>query len=294
MQTSLFSPSPPRSPAALLANAMTVIDRAFSAGATKLLPLFSGGHDSLCACFAASQHPRFTGEVHHIDTGIGAKDTRKFVAEVCAEYGWTLRVSRSLFTFERFVRAYGFPGPGAHQWVYNRIKDRCVVQMTHGPQPSSLITGCRQQESARRMGSTRDIKVGETSKRSGKTTNRKRIWTAPCYDWSAAEQRAFMDFWALPRNPVKDSVIGMSGECFCGAFARPGELEMIKKFVPDVAAEIDRLHAIAKECGTPCEWGRRRPGETGVVTVRTGELCSTCDFKATAAGVLFASDVDSA
>lgn len=97
----------------------------------------------------------------------------------------------------------------------------------------------------------------------------------------------FMNDWGLPRNPVKESIIGMSGECFCGAFARPYELEMIRQCVPDVAAEIDRLTEIAKECGTPCEWGKRRKGESGVVTVHTGPLCASCDRKAAAAGVLF-------
>ena len=97
-----------------------------------------------------------------------------------------------------------------------------------------------------------------------------------------------MNDFALPRNPVKESLLGMSGECFCGAFARPYELEMIQQFAPDVATEIARLEQIAKECGrVQCRWGKRQPGENGQVIVRTGPLCSSCDRKAAAAGVLF-------
>jgi 3'-phosphoadenosine 5'-phosphosulfate sulfotransferase (PAPS reductase)/FAD synthetase len=276
-----------REPSVLLASALAIIDRAFECGATAMLPLFSGGHDSLSACFAASQHSRFCGEVHHINTGIGAKATRAFVEETCKELGWTLRIYTSNFSYEKFVRRLGFPGPGAHQWVYNKIKDRCISAMCKGRGPVALITGCRQQESTRRMGHTASVKIGETSKKTGKTQRKNRIWTAPCFDWSIAEQRAFMTEHMLPRNPVKDSILGMSGECFCGAFARPWELEMIRMVVPDVAAEIDRLSVIAKECGTPCEWGKRRKDEKGVVTVYTGPLCSSCDRKAVAAGVLF-------
>lgn len=283
----LFPEDPPRAPDVLLTSALSIIDKAFDSGATLIRPLFSGGHDSLCACFVASQHPRFTGEVHHINTGIGSKKTREFVEDICREYGWTLRVYESRATYERFVRRLGFPGPGSHQWVYNWLKDRCVGQMTKGSGAKALITGCRQQESTRRMGHTEDVKIGETSKKTGRVTKTKRIWTAPCFDWSGDEQRAFMNDWALPRNPVKESLLGMSGECFCGAFARPAELEMIREICPDVAAEIDRLTAIAKECGTHCEWGKRKPGEKGVVTVQTGPLCSSCDRKAAAAGVLF-------
>lgn len=279
-----------RDPEELLASGLSVIDIAFEHGATSMYPLLSGGNDSQCACVVASQHPRFDGNVHHIDTGIGAKACFDFVKELCDEWNWNLCVYQSAATYERFIRRLGFPGPGSHQWVYNWLKDRCIGRMTKGSR-KALITGCRQQESTRRMGHTEKIKIGETSKKTGKVTKTNRVWTAPCYDWSGEEQIAFMNAWGLSSNPIKKSPIGMSGECFCGAFARPYELEMIRQFAPDVAEEIDRLQQIAKECGTPCEWGKRPKGQRGIVTVRTGPLCSGCDRRAAAAGVLFA-DMD--
>ncbi len=285
MQRDLFETS--RSEDELLASALAVIDAAFEAGAKSMLPLFSGGHDSLSACFVASQHPRFPGEVHHIDTGIGARATRHFVETVCAEYGWKLNIWQSNFSYERYVRTLGFPGPGSHQWVYNHLKDRCVSKMGKGLGRVMLLTGCRRQESARRMGSVEPIKIGDTSKKTGKVTRTNRIWTAPCFDWSNDEQRRFMDAFALPRNPVKQSPLKMSGECFCGAFARPGELDMIREFAPDVAAEIDRLTAIAQECDNHALWGTRPDGRKGWVTAETGPLCSSCDARALAAGLLF-------
>lgn len=179
---SLFSnQEKPRDTDELLANALAVIDLAFSAGANLMFPLFSGGHDSLSACFVASQHPRFTGDVHHIDTGIGAKATRTFVEETCREFKWNLKVYKSNFSYEKFVRRLGFPGPGAHQWVYNKLKDRCVSTMAKGLGSVMLLTGCRKQESTRRMGHTEMVKIGETSKKTGKTTKKNRIWTAPLF-----------------------------------------------------------------------------------------------------------------
>lgn len=277
-----------RSPVALLASGLSVIDSAFAAGAELMVPLFSGGHDSLCACHVASQHPRFGGEVYHIDTGIGAKAARRFVESVCREQGWKLKVFRSeKETYEKFVRERGFPGPGRHHWIYVRIKDRCIRQMTAGRKRRALITGCRKEESTRRMGSVKPLKVGETSK-SGKVTDKKRAWTAPCHDWSAAEQRVYMDEHDLPTNPLKER-LGMSGECFCGAFAMPNEIELVKRYAPDVAAEIDRLAVIARECGTHDVWGTRPADEAkGLVMTRTGELCNGCDRRAMAAGLLFA------
>lgn len=263
--------------------ALSVIDRAFLRGATMMLPLFSGGHDSLSACYIASQHPRFQGKVYHIDTGIGAKATRQFINEVCDDYGWELQVFKSNFSYEKFVRKLGFPGPGAHGWIYNKLKDRCVSTMGKGRGKVALITGCRSQESVRRMGHVEPIKIGETSKKTGKVRRKNRIWTAPCHDWSSEQQRAFMDALCLPRNPVKDSLLGMSGECFCGAFARPNEIALVREFVPDVAAEIDRLSTLAPAGSI---WGKRAKGKKKIVKATTGPLCSSCDLRAALQGVL--------
>jgi 3'-phosphoadenosine 5'-phosphosulfate sulfotransferase (PAPS reductase)/FAD synthetase len=274
----------------LLQGAAAVLDEAFATGAPAMLPLFSGGHDSLSACFVASQHPRFDGRVHHIDTTIGAAATRAFVTATAAELGWELIVYRSPVSYEDYVREYGFPGPGGHQWVYARLKERCVRQMLRGPGQRLLVTGCRQQESQRRMGSVAKIKIGERRK-NGRLRDLKRVWTAPCFDWSSAEQRRFMDAFALPRNPLKEGPLGMSGECNCGAFARPGEIEILKVCAPDVAGEIARLERIAAAAGKPAVWGARPPAEKGRLRLpATGPLCATCDYRAATLGLEFEPD----
>lgn len=293
----------------LTASALAVIDRAFTTPAIhyvsrgkrhlpkeipkyaeRMFPLFSGGHDSLVACHLASQHPRFERRVHHINTGIGAAATRVFVDEVCRELGWELAVYKSDNTYEQFVRDRGFPGPGMHQWVYLRIKDRCIRQMVKGRR-IALITGCRRQESARRMGHVEPLKIGQIEKRNTPTgeierhVEKNRYWSAPCFDWSSEEQLAYMEHHDLPKSPMK-LAMGMSGECSCGSFASPGELARLRVHAPDVAAEIDRLAAIAKSLGKHCVWGTRPPGQKGIVTAQTGPLCNSCDLRAAAAGIL--------
>lgn len=289
---SLFQ-EPVRDPAELQASGLAVLDAAFAAGAESMITLFSGGHDSICAQHVASKHPRFDGTASHINTGIGARLTRAFVDEVCAEFGWELRVYKSLSTYEEFVRKKGFPGPGMHSFVYARLKERCVRMMMATRGPTALVTGARRFESTRRMGYVSPVQVGErATKKDGrgrKVTvwrNRRRIWTAPCHDWSAAEQKAYMDEFDLPRNRMK-LALGMSGECFCGAFAMPGELNRIRVHAPDVAAEIDRLAGIARECGKHDVWGTRPDKTKGLVVSRTGPLCSSCDVRASFAGLLF-------
>lgn len=303
-----------KTPPELLASGLAVIDRGFATGvihyrnggrgkprkevalfANAMAPLFSGGHDSTCACHVASQHPNFDGTVHHIDTGIGSTRTRAHVEDTAKSLGWKLKVHKSPETYEKFVRDRGFPGPGRHQWVYVRLKDRCV-RMIVNRRRVALITGCRSQESVRRMGHVEPIKIGEPfiDKKTGleKVDRKNRYWVAPCHDWSSEEQAAYMEEFDLPKNPVKLS-LGMSGECFCGAFASPGEIERIRHHVPDVAAEIDRLAAVARECGKHDVWGTRPPGSRkGLEVARTGPLCSSCDLKAANAGVVFAPCID--
>lgn len=280
-----------RNPDELLASALAVIDRAQATAFGAMLPLFSGGHDSTAACHVASKHKKFRGAVYHIDTGIGSKRTRAHVEATAKELGWVLKVLKSSSTFEEYVRHNGFPGPGGHRFIYARLKERCVRQMTKRRGRVALVTGARVGESVRRMGTTIPIRVGEVEgARAGKPkrVNRNRVWVAPCHDWTSEEQAAYMEEHDLPRNPVKIA-LGMSGECFCGAFAAPGELERIRHHCPDVADEIDRLADVARECGKHDKWGTRPDGSKGEQAAESGPLCSSCDLRAKAAGVVFAS-----
>lgn len=278
-----------RTPDELLASGLKVIDRAEGCGVGPLIPLFSSGDDSACACHVASQHRKWKGEVNLINTGIGSKASRQHAYYTAKEFGWTVREWKSPETYERTIRLKGFPGPGMHQWVYLKLKDRCVRQMMKRRGRVALISGARAQESVRRMGHVEPVKVGEMvrNRKTGRVhrVNLSRVWTAPCHDWSSDEQAAYMDAFDLPHNPVKIA-LGMSGECFCGAFAAPGELDRIRHHCPDVAEEIDRLTVIARECGTWDRWGQRPT--KGEEAAESGPLCSSCDVRARLAGVVFA------
>lgn len=286
----------PRTPEELEASALSVIDRALALyPKMEMAPLFSGGHDSTAACFIASRHPAFPGKVHHIDTGIGAKAARAHVEAVCLEFGWELVVHKSQRkgdTYEGMVRRDGFPGPASHKWTYIRLKERSVVRLCKGKRVA-LVTGARSAESTRRMGHTEPVKAGLVRMKKGKriVESKNRVWTAPCHDWTDEEQWLFMDHHGLPRNPLKEK-LGMSGECFCGAFARPNEIELIRAHAPDVAAEIDRLARIAKRLKKHHVWGTRPDRKKGLALVPTGPMCSGCDRRAAAAGVIFGSLFD--
>jgi 3'-phosphoadenosine 5'-phosphosulfate sulfotransferase (PAPS reductase)/FAD synthetase len=270
----------------LEASAWSVLDRAYYGGAYTMRPLFSGGHDSLVATHLASKHRGFDGHVYHIATGIGAQYTREFVQRVCNLMGWQLVVVTSLETYEGYVREYGFPGPAHHSITYNRLKERCVRRLVKGRKAwnnaAMLVTGARAQESVRRMGHVAPVQVGRIDN-DGKRVEANRVWTAPCHDWSKAEQMLYMDEYGLPVNKLKVA-LGMSGECFCGCFAQPGELDAIRQYAPDVAKEIDRLAVVARECGKPCTWGQK-PERCSTVDP-AGPLCVGCDRRAAASGII--------
>jgi 3'-phosphoadenosine 5'-phosphosulfate sulfotransferase (PAPS reductase)/FAD synthetase len=149
-----------------------------------------------------------------------------------------------------------------------------------------LVTGARKYESVRRMGHTVEIRVGDAkSVGSNKPDplSHRRVWVNPCFDWTVDEQREFMDSFRLDRNPVKESPLGKSGECFCGCFNSPQDLEVVRVVCPDVAEKIDRLAVIAKMAGKKHIWGNDKLPDGEIEG--SGPLCSSCEVKAKVMGL---------
>lgn len=211
---------------------------------------FSGGHDSLCAAHLASQLPGFSGCVH-INTGTGIPQTLEFVRETCARYGWPLKVYAPPEgdTYRDIVLEHGFPGPFAHRFCYTRLKQRAlrVWKREHAGR-ILLVTGVRIYESARRrMGHVTPVQ------RDGRVW-----WVAPMVHWQSDDKARYMTQHSLPENEVVQ-IMHYSGECLCGAYARPGELNELRAFFPEVAARIEALQVEAQAAGKHCRWGEPPP-----------------------------------
>lgn len=235
--------------------------------------LFSGGHDSLVNTFITAQHPRFSGVVH-CNTGIGIEETREFVRDTCRAEVWPLierfppRVQYDQICLER-----GMPGgPKKHEIVYHRLKGEAIDQIvaetkTHWRDRIILSTGIRKQESTRRM-----LLHAFATRRDGA-----KVFVNPISDWSALDVSRAVDAWGLKRNPVVDK-LHRSGECLCGALARPQEIEEIAFWYPDVAR---RIHALEQQCherGLPSRWG-----STEVLALDARQqwlpLCQSCETR---------------
>ncbi len=246
--------------------------------------LFSGGHDSFSACFVASGVHRFNG-VAHINTGWGIEATREYVRETCASRGWSLleyKASENTRArdgspdpqdYAALVRKHGFPGPHGHGMMYQRLKERqlrrlerdiCARHRDGGR--VMYVSGCRSEESDRRMANTEEVQV-----------DGRRIWCAPIHDWSKLDTTECLEVAQQPRNPVVD-LIHKSGECLCGAYAKKGELEELALWDLTRPA-YDRIMNLQAEV-VPIfgrGWGEAPKRDNRTMEMFAGPLCWGCD-----------------
>lgn len=244
--------------------------------------LFSGGHDSLTAtavAFAWARERDIDLRAAHINTGAGIPETTEFVRATCRDQGWPLRElsPKPDRDYEWMVKRFGFPGPGQHGLAYRYLKERQLDTLTREAKQSAkrsdrvmLVSGVREQESTRRMAHVERIQ------RQGA-----KVFAAPIWDWSKLDCNHFIEAQGLPRNPVVD-ILHMSGECLCGAFAKPDEIAEIEAWFPEVAARIHSLEADVEAAGQHgCRWGVRPPRvHRDQMKLEAGLLCQGCETRA--------------
>lgn len=278
-----------------------LLDRALAEyPVVKVLALLSGGNDS--TALAHLFRYRIDGIVH-INTGTGVPETSQYVRDVAKAWDVPLIERTPPNSYEDLVLGKvtartgpnvgkvvweGFPGPATHWFMYQRLKQRALEQVRREiigkngrKQKVVFLAGMRWGESERRMRNAAEIESdGAIIWVSGIvhfTDHLLRQYRAQ-YQCQADHEHAehmLCSPKALPFNEVT-AHLHMSGECLCGAYAKPGELDMIAMFYPEVAARLRNLEQRAEAGGIKaCRWGER-PAGTGRQSNPAGRLCSSC------------------
>jgi 3'-phosphoadenosine 5'-phosphosulfate sulfotransferase (PAPS reductase)/FAD synthetase len=276
----------------------------------EVFTLFSGGGDSSILAHLMCQRGY---PMVHVRTGISIPATWTYVQAVAAAWQLDLRAAYPDDTYEDLVMGRvvartgpnagrvlwkGFPGPAAHYVMYQRLKERALERLrrqviaqykTKGgrqrrngrPGQILFLAGMRWAESDRRFINAEEYDPWGSV-----------LWVSPIVWWTQghmAEYRArymcndnhqhaehrLCQPGVLPLSEVTAN-LHMSGDCLCGAFAKPGELEEIAFFYPEVAEGLRRLQAQAEAAGLDrCIWGEgKRVGDPK--SKRAGKLCSSC------------------
>jgi 3'-phosphoadenosine 5'-phosphosulfate sulfotransferase (PAPS reductase)/FAD synthetase len=248
--------------------------------------LFSGGNDST-VLLHLMRHLGQVTHAAHANTTIGIEETRIFVRETCASMDIPLlekfppKTYRELILEEIKGKPRAFPGPGAHYFYYQRLKERALRKVRRDlvtkprRQRVLFIAGRRRAESQRRGGFKASGKAQvPLHEKEGSI-----IWCSPLANWTKLDMVTYRRVMAdagdpVPVNEVSD-LLHMSGECLCGCFAHEGELEELRAWFPRTAKEIDELTEEVRAAGVEglrATWGHGK----GKPSKRRGILCEDC------------------
>jgi len=186
----------------------------------RVYALVSGGHDSLTAMHIVYQSSLPLDGIIHIRTGIGVPETREFVQaradELALEYhevgakhdgpGYHSEHRRVHEEYVELIKQYGFPGPGAHKWMYVNLKEKPLQRFLSGfDEDVLLVSGVSKHESDNRMENVED---------DGIQTYLGCPTISPLVEFTGMDVRDYRRGLDLPMNPVVEK-LEMSGECLC-------------------------------------------------------------------------------
>ena len=205
------------------------VDRAEYQG---IYALCSGGKDSITLAHYCRE---VIDGLVFIDTTIGVPDTLAHVKAFAKKIGKPLTVLTPKMSYREMVHKYGFPGPSAHRYAFIFLKWKPIWAWARQfDKPVLLLSGVRRKESKRRMANVSKAAPMPDPK------FKRMVWYAPLWDWSNGKVFDYLMLNDLKIAPAHDK-IGLSGDCLCGAYSRPGEAELIFKEYPEVGEQIAEI-----------------------------------------------------
>lgn len=207
--------------------------------------LFSGGNDSTVLAHIFKERATHAA---HANTGVGIEQTRQYVRDTCAAWGIPLlerHPPREEDSYREQVLMHGFPGPGRHARMYQRLKERALgliaTELVKKPLQERVVylAGRRRTESSRRANVPEMERWGSV------------VFVSPLINWTKPDMNTYRGMAAagkVPGGPVPvnevANLVHMSGECLCGAFARYQERQEISEWYADAFLDIAELEAI--------------------------------------------------
>jgi len=182
--------------------------------------LFSGGKDSLATLLYCRDNLKDV-EVIHVNTGISLPGVQDYVKKVTDMLNVPLIILTPDKKFEDLVEAKCLPDY-YRRWCCEELKLKPVRKYLKPIKSKVQFLGIRRTESSRR----KNFPVYWYDKHAGG-------WVVnPIIDWTENMVLNYIHSHNVPLNPVSEK-LGFSGECFCGAFAKPHEFMVVKGLYPD-------------------------------------------------------------
>lgn len=251
--------------------------------------LFSGGNDSTVLAHLMKD---VATHAAHANTGIGVEATREFVRKTCAQWGLRLlerAAPRLEDSYRSMVLERGFPGPGQHWKMFQRLKERALrvvrAEVLAGRRGHRVVflAGRRRTESGRRAAVPEFERQGSI------------VWISPLVNWTKPDLSMYRRMRGdVPRNEVSD-LIHMSGECLCGSFAHAGERAEIEQFFPEAFEQVRELErALRDRPDLPDHvktwgWGGNKAllaaSREWAKRPKSGRLCGSCVTRSEAHGI---------
>lgn len=241
----------------------TIIECGLSIGLKEVYGLCSGGKDSMSAVSIFAEHSKIKA-VLLVDTTIVLQNgshkpsyeaSESFAKKlgvpfICIRPLDSLKVgfeyvnSKEEYgtgkTFENYCKKYGFPHAGQHNSVFRYLKKKAMVAFvrsrTKPKERIGFVSGVRCQESKRRLENSQMIGVDEDTPRI--------IWIAPIFNWTTNECFDHIKENNYERSKGYD-VIGLNGDCLCGAYASKEEIYILKKEFPDTFEKLKYIESVA-------------------------------------------------
>lgn len=267
------------------------------------LLLFSGGNDSSLLGHLVRD---WVDIAVHVRTTIAVPQTSAYVEAVCQAWGLPVTWAEPPDSYADLVLGKvppktekgkldavwrGFPGPGAHDVMYQRLKEKALDVVRRelvGPRGRAgqvaYVAGTRWSESDRRHRNASEMDQEGAV-----------VWVSPIVHWTEGHLAEYRERHrcslnhvhadhmlcnpdALPLSEVSAN-LHMSGDCLCGAYAHEGELDEVAFFYPEVAEQIRWLERQVEDAGIPwCIWGAGKDGAnpSSVSASAPGRLCARC------------------